>query len=84
MQARLSAVPDILLDLHDAVLALPDFYIERGAGVDFVVWDEETAYRSGHRIDVCPANGASIIKVARRGGRGPGREGSCPRALPAA
>ncbi|MGU3330413.1 hypothetical protein ACLBXB_26155 [Methylobacterium mesophilicum] len=40
MQARLSAAPEVLLDLHDAVLALPDFYIERGAGLDFLVWDE--------------------------------------------
>ncbi len=74
MQARLSAAPDVLLDLHDAVLGLPDFYIERGAGLDFLVWDAETAARSGHRIEVCPANGASIVKVERRGGRGPGRD----------
>jgi hypothetical protein len=74
MQARLSAAPDLLLDLHDAVLALPDFYIERGAGLDFLVWDEETAARPGHRVEVCPANGTSIVKVERRGGRGPGRE----------
>ena len=50
LQARLSAAPDTLLDLHDAVLALPDFCIERGAGLDFLVWDEEMAACSGHRV----------------------------------
>ncbi|MGU3330412.1 hypothetical protein ACLBXB_26150 [Methylobacterium mesophilicum] len=35
MQARLAAASDVLLDLYEAVLALPNFYIERGPRLDW-------------------------------------------------
>lgn len=69
LQARLGAAPSTLIDLHDAVLSLPDFYVERGAGLDFVVWDEETASAAGHRIIVEGDRGSYIARVAPRGGR---------------
>lgn len=50
MELRLRQAPSSLLTLHDAVLALPDFYAEID-GLDFVVWDIETATRLGHRIE---------------------------------
>lgn len=50
MFLRLANAPDALLTLHDHVLALPDFFVELGAGVDFVVWDVETATRLRHLI----------------------------------
>lgn len=49
LELRLRRAPSALLTLHDAVLALPDFYAEI-SGFDFVVWDMETAARLGHRI----------------------------------
>lgn len=78
LQAQLAAAPDVLLDLHAAVLDVPDFYIERTGGLDFVVWDVETAARLGHRIEVDAGKGASIVKIERRGGRGRGRDFSLP------
>lgn len=77
LQARLIAAPSSLIDLHDLVLGLPDFYIERGASEDFIVWDIETAERSGNLITV-GQDGALIVQVRRRGGRGPGREDFLP------
>jgi len=68
LQARLGAAPSGLVDLHDAVLALPDFYVERGAGLDFVVWDEVTAARLGHRIEVAQDKGSATIVAVRPGG----------------
>lgn len=78
LQAQLAAAPDALLELHDAVLALPNFYIERIGGFDFVIWNEETAARNGQRIEVSPWNEASIIKVERRGGFGKGQDDLLP------
>ncbi|MCJ2019554.1 hypothetical protein MKK84_19300 [Methylobacterium sp. E-065] len=74
LQARLAATPDAFLELHDAVLRLPDFYIERAGGIDFFAWDEETTAQLGHRIKVDDANGRRIVKVERRGRRGKGRD----------
>lgn len=81
MQLRLANAPSGLLDLHDAVLTLDDFYIERGAGLDYLVWDADTAESMGHRIT--PPNAktgaaASIVQVRRRGGRGTGRDDLVP------
>lgn len=77
LQARLGAAPSGLVDLHDLVLALPDFYVEQGAGLDFVVWDAQTADALGHTLT--PGKGsATILKTRRRGGRGPGREDRVP------
>lgn len=74
LQARLGAAPSGLVDLHDAVLALPDFYVERGAGADFVVWDSETAARAGHLITVAKDKGSATI-VAVKTGAGRNRKG---------
>lgn len=69
---------DALLELHDLVLGLPDFYVERaGEALDFVVWDHETAVQAGHRIDT--GDGVpTIVKVRRRGGRRAGAEDLLP------
>lgn len=75
LQARLGAAPSGLVDLHDAVLGLPDFYVERGAGLDFVVWDTETAEQAGHRIEVAKDKGSATI-VAVRPGAGRNRRGT--------
>jgi len=57
--------------LHDAVLALPTFYVERVGEADelaFEVWDTETALKLGHRI--VSENGAAYVeRVRRRGGK---------------
>lgn len=50
LELCLRRAPSALLTLHDAVLALPDFYAEI-SGLDFVVWDVETAANLGHHID---------------------------------
>ncbi|MGH1592365.1 hypothetical protein ACRBEV_33125 (plasmid) [Methylobacterium phyllosphaerae] len=68
LQVHLAAAPNILLDLHVAVLALRNFYIERTVGLDFVVWDVETAARLGHRIEVDAGKCASVVKIERRDG----------------
>lgn len=67
LQARLGAAPSGLVDLHDAVLGLPDFYVETGAGLDFVAWDVETAERAGHRIEVAKDKGSATIVMVRPG-----------------
>ncbi|MDN3575119.1 hypothetical protein [Methylobacterium longum] len=82
LQAQLAAAPNALLELHDAVLGLPNFYIERTDCLGFVVWDGETAARNGHRIEVSPWNEASIIKVERRGGSGPAQDDLLPVGVP--
>ncbi|GEP11806.1 hypothetical protein [Methylobacterium gnaphalii] len=77
MQARLANAPSGLLDLHDVVLSLEDFYVEHVTGLDCRVWDADTAERLGHRIDT--VDGAStIVRVERRGGVGAGREDLLP------
>lgn len=50
IELRLHRAPPALVTLHDAVLGLPDFYAEI-SGLDFVVWDVDTASRLGQRID---------------------------------
>ncbi|QRE78236.1 hypothetical protein [Methylobacterium aquaticum] len=67
--------------LHDAVLALPDMFIEYGAGADFVVWDAETAERRGEVITLAGGR-ATIQATRRRGGRGEGRNDRVPVGLP--
>lgn len=49
LELRLRRAPPALVTLHDAVLALPDFYAEI-SGLDYLVWDVETATRLGHTI----------------------------------
>jgi hypothetical protein len=44
-----AAVPDDLITLHDAVLALDDYFIERARDV-CMVWDRETAERANVEI----------------------------------
>lgn len=78
---QLAATPDGLLALHDAVLRLPDMFVEYGAGADFVVWDVDTAERRGELIT--PSGGkASIQATRRRGGRGEGRNDRIPVGAP--
>ncbi|PIK69811.1 hypothetical protein CS379_27950 [Methylobacterium frigidaeris] len=78
---RLAGTADGLLALHDAVLALPDMYVEYGAGADFLVWDAETAERHGEVITL-KGGKASIQATRRRGGRGEGRNDRVPVGLP--
>lgn len=54
LMRQLRFTDDPLLALHDAVLDLPDFFVEATDGLDFVVWDGETAKAAGHRIDAAP------------------------------
>lgn len=51
---QLRFTDDPLLALHDAVLDLPDFFVEATDGLDFVVWCGETAKAAGQRIDAAP------------------------------
>ncbi len=74
---RLTGTADGLLALHDAVLALPDFYVEYGAGADFLVFTAEDAARIGHRVTLT-GDRAMIQAVRRRGGRGAGRDDLLP------
>lgn len=78
---QLAGTADGLLALHDAVLALPDMFVEYGAGADFVVWDAVTAERRGEIITIA-AGKASIQATRRRGGRGEGRNDRVPVGLP--
>lgn len=71
VQARMGAAPSGLIDLHDVVLGLENFYVEALHGFDFQVWDADTAERLGHRI-FDTADGASIAKVKPRTGGKPG------------
>src|SRR6185503_4984687 len=45
------AVPDDILRLHDAVLALEDCFVET-AGAEAVVWDRDVAAAQGQWIDI--------------------------------
>ena len=54
-------------------MRLPDFYLARAGGVDFLAWNEETAAWVGHRLEVDDTNRTRIVK--RRGGRGKGLAG---------
>ncbi|MFI2757230.1 hypothetical protein, partial [Streptococcus suis] len=62
---RLANASDALLTVHDAVLALPNFYVELGAGAEFLVWDWDTAAKIGHRI-IPDKDAPTIVRVGTR------------------
>ncbi|WP_018264078.1 hypothetical protein [Methylobacterium sp. WSM2598] len=70
---RIEGTADALLDLHDQVLGLADWFVELTGGAEFLVWDRASAAALGHRIETA-AEGDTIVAVRRRGGRGAGRE----------
>jgi hypothetical protein len=51
-EAAASSIPDDLLAVHDAVLALDDFFVETTAGGEVAVWDAETAVAAGQWLEV--------------------------------
>lgn len=55
-------VVDPLLRVHDAVLALPDFFLEPLDDMDFAVWDRETAAQHGHAIKESPHGATFTIR----------------------
>ena len=63
-----AAVPEDLLAVHDAVLGLDGYYLER-AGTECLVWDGETAERAGLRIErkgsdwfICPKDDTGALQ----------------------
>lgn len=69
LMAQLRFVGDPLIRLHDAVLALPDFFVETTGDLDFVVWDGETAAQMGHVVTVEPYGRRATIQAGEEPAR---------------
>ncbi|MGX9981965.1 hypothetical protein [Methylobacterium fujisawaense] len=66
-EIRFEAEP--LMQVHDAVLALPDFFLEPLDGLDFAVWDHETAKAHGHTIEAAQFGGTFSIRAGEHAPR---------------